>query len=144
MIGYRLLLMGVGLAFLLCMPSLGAQEQPAPQPSPVKPDQSPSPSPPKKSSHSHDFLLKGTVFTNSAYAFPGVEVRLRRAGERKYRWQTYTNSRGEFAIRVPQGAAYELQVHSKGFVDQNRSIDAKVGNLEEGIVFRMQPVGGKA
>lgn len=140
----RRLLLVVSLALFFCGRSLAAREASSSQASPAKPGESSSQSSEKKSSHGHDFLLKGTVFTNSAYAFPGVQIRLRRAGEKKFHWATYTNSRGEFAIRVPQGAAYELQVHGKGFVDQNRTIDAKSGNLEEGIVFRMQPVGGKA
>lgn len=101
-----------------------------------------------KQSHAHDFLLKGTVFTNTAYAFPGVRIRLRRKGDKKFRWETYTNSRGEFAIRVPQGADYELQVRINGYADQSRAIDAKEGDLEQGIMFQMQPLqmqhsGGK-
>lgn len=98
----------------------------------------------KKYSHANDFLISGTVFNEKALSFSGVELRIRVAGEKKYRWDSYTNSRGEFAVRVPQGASYEIVVRVKGFEEQTRTVDAKKGGNEETIVFRMQPiVGGK-
>ena len=97
----------------------------------------------RKKSHAQDFLIKGTVFTDKALAFPGVQLRIRRTAEKKFRWQTYSNSRGEFAARVPQGSEYELVAHAKGFMDQTRTIDAKNGDYQDGIAFRMQPSGGK-
>ncbi len=98
----------------------------------------------KKHSHANDFLIRGTVFNDKALSFPGVELRIRPAGQKKYRWETYTNSRGEFAVRVPQGSDYEMLVHAKGFSDQTRTIDAKNGGNEETVVFRLEPaVGGK-
>jgi hypothetical protein len=98
--------------------------------------------PVKKNSHANDFLIRGTVFNDKALSFPGVELRIRKAGEKKYRWETYTNSRGEFAVRVPQGADYEMLVRAKGFADQTRTVDAKNGGNEETIVFRMQQIAG--
>jgi hypothetical protein len=105
--------------------------------------------PPSKSgkarySHVNDFLIRGTVFNDKALSFPGVQLRIRRAGEKKFRWESYTDSRGEFAVRVPQGSDYEMVVRAKGFGEQTRSIDAKNGGNEQSIVFRMQPsAGGK-
>ena len=96
----------------------------------------------KKYSHANDFLIRGTVFTEKALSFPGVELRIRVTGEKKYRWDSYTNSRGEFAVRVPQGTSYEVAVRAKGFEEQTRTVDAKNGGNEEAIVFRMQRVGG--
>lgn len=96
----------------------------------------------KKYNHTNDFLIRGTVFDEKALSFPGVELRIRLAGEKKYRWDSYTNSRGEFALRVPQGANYELAVRVKGFEEQTRTIDAKNGGNEETVVFRMQPIAG--
>jgi hypothetical protein len=93
----------------------------------------------QKYSHANDFLIRGTVFTDKALAFPGVQLRIRRAGEKKFRWQDSTNSRGEFAIRVPQGAQYEMVVHVKSFADQTRTIDARTGSGENNVVFRMEP-----
>ena len=98
--------------------------------------------PVKKNSHANDFLIRGTVFNDKALSFPGVELRIRQAGEKKYRWGTYTNSRGEFAVRVPQGADYEMLVRAKGFSDQTRTVAAKNGGNEETIVFRMQQIAG--
>ncbi len=121
-------------------------QQPSQQSGTVAPQSSPSSaSSSSKSgksqySHANDFLIRGTVFTDKAVAFPGVELRIRRAGEKKYRWQDNTNSRGEFAIRVPQGVEYEMVVHTKGFADQARSIDARTGSAENNVVFRMEPV----
>jgi len=91
-------------------------------------------------SHANDFLIRGTVFTDKALSFPGVQLRIRRAGEKKFRWEDRTNSRGEFAIRVPQGTQYEMVVRAKGFVDQIRTIDARNGSGENNVVFRMEPV----
>ena len=123
-----------------------AQEPPPPPP----PEQSNSPAPSsssaksnKKYSHANDFLIIGTVFTDKGYAFSGVELRVRRSTEKKFRWDSYTNSRGEFAIRVPQGTDYEMIVHAKGFADQTRSLDAKNGLNETRIVFRMESGPGE-
>ena len=97
----------------------------------------------QKYSHANDFLIHGTVFTDKARSFPGVELRIRRAGEKKIRWRDYTNSRGEFAMRVPQGREYEMLIHAKGFADQSRTFDAKRGLTEERVVFTMEPAGEK-
>jgi len=98
----------------------------------------------KKHSHANNFLIRGTVFNDKALSFPGVQLRIRAAGQKKYQRETYTNSRGEFAVRVPQGSDYEMLVHAKGFSDQTRTVDAKNGGNEETVVFRLEPtVGGK-
>jgi hypothetical protein len=94
----------------------------------------------QKYSHANDFLIRGTVFTDKALSFPGVQLRIRRAGEKKFRWEDSTNSRGEFAIRVPQGTQYEMVAHVKGFADQTRTIDARNGSGENNVVFRMERV----
>jgi Carboxypeptidase regulatory-like domain len=93
----------------------------------------------QKYSHANDFLIRGTVFTDKALSFPGVQLRIRRAGEKKFRWNDQTNSRGEFAIRVPQGTQYEMVVRAKNFADQTRTIDARTGSGENNVVFRMEP-----
>jgi len=98
----------------------------------------------KKYSHADDFLIRGTVFNDKALSAPGVQLRIRRAGDRKFRWESYTNSRGEFAVRVPQGSAYEMVVRAKGFTEQTLTIDAKSGGNEQSIAFRLEPaMGGK-
>jgi hypothetical protein len=97
-----------------------------------------------KHSHANDFLIRGTVFDDKALSFPGAELRFRVEGQKKYKWETVTNSRGEFAVRVRQGSNYEILVHAKGFADQTRTIEAKSGGNEETVAFRMVPItGGK-
>ena len=125
-----------------------AQEPATPLPptSPASPSSAESTSKPgkKKYSHTNDFLIRGTVFSDKALSAPGVQLRIRKAGEKKFRWESYTNSRGEFAVRVPQGSDYEMVVRAKGFADQTRTIAARNGGNEESMVFRMQPTeGGK-
>jgi hypothetical protein len=124
-----------------------APEPPATQPPPPVQNSAPGASSSSKhtrSSHANDFLIIGTVFTDKALAFPGVRLRVRRSTEKKFRWETYTNSRGEFAIRVPQGAEYEIVIVAKGFTDQSKAISAKSGISEDSVVFQMQPApGGK-
>lgn len=93
----------------------------------------------RKYSHADDFLIRGTVFTDKAVSFSGVQLRIRRAGEKKFRWEDRTNSRGEFAIRVPQGTQYEMVARAKGFTDRTRTIDARNGSSENNVVFRMEP-----
>src|SRR5690348_5967058 len=125
---------------------VAAQEPPAPPVATQVQDPAPKTDQPakKKYSHADDFLIRGTVFNEKALSFPGVEVRFRIEGKKKYKWETYTNSRGEFAQRVPQGSNYEILVHRKGFADQTRTIAANGGGNQEEVVFRMQPIeGGK-
>src|SRR3984893_6482755 len=123
--------------------------QDAPAPPPPASAASPSPTvstsqPGKKQyNHANDFLIHGTVFNDKALSAPGVQLRIRRAGDKKYRWESQTNSRGEFAVRVPQGSEYEMVVQVKGFAALTRTIDAQKGGNEENVVFRMQPAGDK-
>lgn len=135
-------------AFLVPLASVFCQAQdPIPPPPPAAPASSSpvaSPSKPGKTKYSHknDFLIRGTVFNDKALSAPGVQLRIRRAGDKKFRWESYTNSRGEFAVRVPQGSEYEMVIHAKGFGDQTRTIDANNGANEQSMVFRMQPAAG--
>lgn len=72
------------------------------------------------------FLIIGTVFNEKGFSFPGVRVRVRRTGEKKFEWQTETNARGEFAVRVPPGVDYEVVVHEKKYKEQTKTVDSKV------------------
>jgi hypothetical protein len=97
----------------------------------------------RKSKHSHadDLVIRGTVFNERGLALPGVKLRIHRSDQRKSRWETYSNSRGEFAVRVPKGPDYEIAAESKGFAKQSQAIN---GQSEESVVLHMQPVtGGK-
>jgi len=84
------------------------------------------------------FLIIGTVFNENALSFPGVQVRIRRKDEKKFRWETYTNSRGDFAVRVPPGYEYEVVSHVKNYQDQREDVDSKV-DVQKRISIRLQP-----
>jgi hypothetical protein len=89
------------------------------------------------------FLVRGTVFDQVGYAIPGAELHFRRSGEKKFRWSTNANSRGEFAIRVPPGNQYEVVVQSKGFSEATQPVNAANGLDEESLVVRLAPVAGR-
>jgi hypothetical protein len=95
----------------------------------------------KKAKHSHadDLVIRGTVFNERGLALPGVKLRIRRSDQKKSRWETYSNSRGEFAVRVPKGPDYEIAAESKGFAKQSQAIN---GQSEDNVVLHMQPVSG--
>jgi hypothetical protein len=143
-----MLVLGVATLFVLSGEAAALRQEPTPPQPPASAQTAPSAPTSGKSkkpqySHANDFLILGTVFDEKGFSFPGVQLRIRRSDEKKFRWDTYTNSRGEFAVRVPQGSAYEMIVHIKGFVDQKRTMDAKSGLSETRLVFRMEPVAGE-
>jgi Carboxypeptidase regulatory-like domain len=125
------------------MPASSAQE-PATSSGSSSPATESSSTSKSKRSHVNDRLLRGTVFNERGLAMREVKLRIRRANEKKSRWETYTNSRGEFAIRVPPGSDYEMQAESKGFERQTRAITAKDSSGDEKIIFHLEPLkGGK-
>jgi hypothetical protein len=140
------IVVGTAALWIGLAPAFSHAQEPRP-PTPQAPPASGEAPAPEKSqkerySHANDFLIIGTIFNPKGYAFAGVELRIRRSNEKKYRWDSYTNSRGEFAVRVPQGSDYEMVVHAKGFADQTRALDAKTGVSEARIVFRMESAEG--
>ena len=48
-------------------------------------------------------LIFGTVWGAGTHPLYGVHIKLRRASEKKFRWEAFSDHRGEFAIRVPAG-----------------------------------------
>ncbi len=94
--------------------------------------------------HAHDFVIFATVFTSQGFALPGARVRVRRADEKKFRWEAMSDHQGELGIRVQQDAEYELTVEARGFQPQTRKIDAREGDRED-LTLRMEPLaaGGK-
>jgi hypothetical protein len=139
------IVVGTAALFICLAPTFSGAQEPAP-PTPQAPPSAGAPAPAKslkeKYRHANDFLIIGTIFDPKGYAFAGVELRIRRGHEKKYRWDSYTNSRGEFAVRVPQGSDYEMVIHAKGFADQRRALDAKTGLSEARIVFHMESTEG--
>jgi hypothetical protein len=139
-------LLSVLLSSLLFM----SPQQSATQAPSASPSQSPSPgadATQKKDSSSSSkkkslpvLLIVGTVFNEKALSFPGVRVRIRQSGEKKFRWDVYTNSRGEFAVRVPEGQEYEVLVQAKNFKDQSRKVSTKIGDVQERLSIKLEPV----
>ncbi len=61
-------------------------------------------------------LIFGTVWSPQNQTVSGVKIKIRRAGEKKFRWELVSNSSGEFAQRVPAGKAdYEIVPDLRGF-----------------------------
>jgi len=94
------------------------------------------------------FLILGTIFNQNSLAFPGVLVRGRKKGDKKFRWQTYTNSRGEFAVRVPDGNDYEVVIHVKEYQDQIEQVKTDIGDTQQRLSIRLallhpEPTGAK-
>ncbi len=50
-------------------------------------------------------LIFGTVYAADHRPAYGVRVKIRRADQKKARWELYSDHQGEFAQRVPAGAA---------------------------------------
>jgi len=84
------------------------------------------------------FLIVGTVFNEKAYAFAGVEVKIRRKGEKKFRYDLYTNSHGEFAVRVPDGIEYEVVVRRKKYKEQSQEVLANPADVQKRLTFKLE------
>jgi hypothetical protein len=61
-------------------------------------------------------LIYGTVWDPDGRALYAVKVKIRRADEKKTRWEVYSNHTGEFAQRVPVGPGdYIVWADVKGY-----------------------------
>src|SRR5215472_9471228 len=70
----------------------------------------------------HNFLIFTTVFNERGFALYGARTRLRRADEKKFRWEATSDHSGELAFRVPPGTHYEMTVEARGFKTETRKI----------------------
>ena len=145
----RLLACAIVVACLLLPRTCNAQQPVPPPPPPESGTQAPPPAPSRESSSkSHKtipaFLILGTVFNEKAYAFPGVQVRIRRKGEKRFRYEIYTNSRGEFAVRVPDGIEYEVVVAQKKYKEQMQEVAANAADVQKRLTFRLELVAPPA
>ncbi len=139
------------LGLFLCLACSVAAQQPA-EPAAPAPPAAASPAASRASSSSKGkkrplpvYLVTGTVFDENALSFPDVRVRIRLTSEKKFRWETYTNSRGEFAVRVPEGNEYEVEVLAKKFKEQSQKVKADAGSIQQQLSFRLEKaVPGKA
>jgi len=129
------------IASIISGMQLLAQQDGATSPPASTPSETP-PGPKSRYSHANDLLIRGTVFNDRGLSLPSVKLSIRRTNEKKKRWETYTNFRGEFAVRVPQGSDYEVVAETKGLAKQSRTINAKNANAEEKLVFHLEPLSG--
>ena len=133
-------------AVLFLLPATAPGQVPVSPAPPLAPPQtapaSPSASAQESSNKHHRiipaFLILGTVFNEKAYAFPGVEVKIRRKGEKKFLYDLYTNSRGEFAVRVPDGIQYEVVVRQKKYKEQSQEVMANIAEVQKRLTFKLE------
>jgi Carboxypeptidase regulatory-like domain len=137
------------LAVLFVPPLLCPSQQPPPPPPPPASTPAENNPPPQQaetgSSSSKSktklipsYLIVGTVFNENSLSFPGAEVLIRKSGEKKVRWNTATNSRGEFAMRVPPGFEYVVTVKAKKYEDKTEQVDAKV-DVQQRLSIKLVP-----
>jgi hypothetical protein len=134
------------IAGLLCAGVVAASQEPAPpattqgsSPAPTA-QQNESVSKGKNKKGIPGYVIIGTVFNEKALAYPNVRVQIRRENEKKYRWETYTNSRGEFAVRVPEGQAYEVFVKEKKYKEVSVKANANAGEIQDRLSIRLEAV----
>jgi hypothetical protein len=61
-------------------------------------------------------LIFGTVWGPDDYPLYAVKVKLRRADQKKAKWEQYSDHQGELAFRVPAGkATYYVWAEVKGY-----------------------------
>jgi hypothetical protein len=50
----------------------------------------------------------------------------------------YTNSRGEFAVRVPDSIEYEVVVRQKNYRDQSQIVAANLADVQKRLTFKLE------
>jgi hypothetical protein len=90
----------------------------------------------------NDCLLYSTVFTSEGRALPGADARIHPVEKKKPLWELTSDSRGEFAARVPSVGDYEIEVKAKGYVPQTKRVTTIVGDRVD-LVFNMVPQSKK-
>ena len=74
----------------------------------------PSPQSSKADAKKEYALIYGTVWDANDHPVPGVPITIRRASDKKPKWELVSDRRGEFAQRVPVGARdYIIQANIK-------------------------------
>jgi len=70
---------------------------------------------PQSSSPTKDYaLIYGTVWNSGGHPVGDIPIKIRRASDKKFKWELISDNRGEFAQRVPAGAQdYVIQADVK-------------------------------
>jgi hypothetical protein len=125
----------------------GAQEPTpagtAPQNAPTENAGKPESSSNAKKNKLPPYVIIGTVFNENAISYPDVRVQIRRVNEKKFRWDTYTNLRGEFAIRVPEGQEYQVVVREKSYKEVSLKVNADNGGIQQRLSIRLEKMNGE-
>ena len=133
-------------SLLLCVGAIAAGQESTPQPAAHQSTPAPTAQPAESASKGKNqkgipgYVIIGTVFNEKALAYPNARVQIRRENEKKYRWETYTNSRGEFAVRVPEGQEYEVFVREKKYKEVSVKVAAKAGEIQDRLSIRLEAV----
>ncbi len=88
-------------------------------------------------------LIAGTVFRDNGRSLPGAEVSLEPAGEpaarKRKTLRAISDSRGEFAFRVPpEPAEYRLTAAAAGFQPEQKQVRIE-GEQRIDVFFRLRP-----
>jgi hypothetical protein len=93
-------------------------------------------------------LVAGTVFRDSGFSLPNAEVQIEAlslpAGVKKFRPQRLaTDSRGEFAFRLPAAsAAYRLTIRAEGYQTAQRDVTVTADERSD-VFVELQPAPGR-
>jgi len=141
----------LGLLLFLAHPAVGQQ------PTETAPAASPSQPPATLRTHHAQvifkgkeeplpiYLITGTVFMKRCFRFRMQRFAFGGPARRNSGGEAHTNSRGEFAVRVPEGSEYEVRVQVKNFKEQSQTVKADAGSVQQQLSFRLEPATpGKA
>jgi len=84
-----------------------------------------------------DCIFYATVFTNEGRLLVGAEIHVHPTGKKRPDYEAWSDRRGEFAVRVPHGGDYDIQVKADKFITQVRTAHAETG--QQDMVFHMEP-----
>jgi hypothetical protein len=83
-----------------------------------------------------DCIFYATVFTNEGRLLVGAEIHAHPTGKKRPDYVAWSDRRGEFAVRVPHGGDYDIQVKADKFITQVRTAHAETG--QQNMVFHME------
>jgi hypothetical protein len=83
-----------------------------------------------------DCIFYATVFTNEGRLLVGAEIHVHPTGKKKPDYEAWSDLRGEFAVRVPNGGDYDILVKADKFITQMRTAHADTG--QQNMVFHME------